>query len=256
MSIKQTFRQAKTYVASRTFMQTDPMLVKADDDGLAARFLTVFLSPVPLLRPTEALDEEFAINAFKRLHGLQPAVDDHGALRPIFIHFDEDARQALQDFRGQCRDWEMEASGLMKSHIGKLPGLAVRVSLILAYLDWAAGPNEEPVASIAASHIGRACHYVGERLLGHAFRAYGAAAAPSEVRAARLIARIIQSENLTQISTRDIQRRRLRGIQKATETGPAFSLLEEAGWLALRPSEGPGRPAKLYDVNSMIWNAK
>ena len=61
MSTKQTFRQAKTYVASRTFMQTDPMLVKADDDGLAARFLTVFLSPVPLLRPTEALDEEFTI---------------------------------------------------------------------------------------------------------------------------------------------------------------------------------------------------
>ena len=65
----------------------DTMLVKADDDGLAARFLTVFLSPVPLLRPTEALDEEFAINAFKRLHGLQPAVDDHGALRPIFCPF-------------------------------------------------------------------------------------------------------------------------------------------------------------------------
>ena len=67
---------------------------------------------------------------------------------------------------------------------------------------------------------------------------------------------VLINDRWYQISTRDIQRRRLRGIQKATETGPAFSLLEEAGWLALRPSEGPGRPAKLYDVNSMIWNAQ
>ena len=102
--------------------------VKADDDGLTARFLTVFPEQVPLTRPSGQLDEAFAVDAFRRLHALQAATDEYGAQRPFFIHFDEAAQVALQEFRKQCREWEAFASGLMKSHIGKLPGLAVRVT--------------------------------------------------------------------------------------------------------------------------------
>jgi hypothetical protein len=36
------------------------------------------------------------------------------------------------------RRWEAEAEGLLLSFVGKLPGMAARLSLVLAFLDWAA----------------------------------------------------------------------------------------------------------------------
>ena len=42
-------------------------------------------------------------------------------------------------FRYNMRGLENEADGLLLSFIGKLPGLAVRLSLILTYLDWLTG---------------------------------------------------------------------------------------------------------------------
>jgi len=68
-----------------------------------------------------------------------------------------------------------ETTGFMKSHVGKLPGLSVRVALVLAVLDWSSSNGTMPLSSISKAHIGRACHYVGEHLRQHAFRAYGAA---------------------------------------------------------------------------------
>jgi len=132
----------------------DTMLARSDDDGLTARFLTVYPNQVPLRRPTAALDEQFAVDAFKRLHSLKPARDEHGAPRPFFVHFEEDARQALHEFQKQCREWEGESSGLMKSHVGKLPGIAVRVSLVLALLDWSLDELTTPVSSITKGHLG------------------------------------------------------------------------------------------------------
>ena len=237
----------------------DSMLVKSDDDGLTARFLTVYPAQVPLQRPTVSLDEQFAVDSFKRLHSLQPATDEHGASRPFFVHLDEDAQVALHDFRNQCREWEGDASGLMKSHIGKLPGLAVRVALVLAHLDWAIDPSAEPVTSLNVAHIGRACHYVGEHLRNHAHRAYGVASIPVEIRNARRIAEIIQAENLTQIGTREIQRRELSGLQTAKSIFSAISVLVDADWVApMDPQTGitGGRPRKLFAVNPKVARAK
>ena len=234
----------------------DSMLVHSDDDGLTARFLTVFPDPVPLAKPTQQLDEGFAVDAFKRLHSLQPATDEHGAQRPFYIHFDDDAQNALQTFREQCREWEKDASGLMKSHIGKLPGMSVRVALVLAFLDWATDSNNEHVSCVTQSHIGRACHYVGEHLRGHAHRAYGAASVPAEIKGARKIAEIIAEDRLTQISSREIQRRRLKGLQTSKEITPAIAILIDADWVKLCPSSGSGRPQKIYDVNPKLGGRK
>jgi len=153
----------------------DSLLIKSDDDGLTARFLTVFPDQIPLKRPSGSIDEEFLVEALKRMHRLEPAIDEHGAQRPFFLHLDEDAQTALHDFRIECRAWEAETTGFMKSHVGKLPGLSVRVALVLAVLDWSTSDGTMPLSSISKAHIGRACHYVGEHLRQHAFRAYGAA---------------------------------------------------------------------------------
>ena len=172
------------------------------------------------------------------------------------MHLNEDAKEALQQFRVQCRDWEGEASGLMKGHIGKLPGLAVRVALVLAFLDWSIDANTEDVTEITASVLGRACHYVGEHLRGHAHRAYGTAAVCPEISAARKIAGIIKSEKLTRISNREIQRRGLSGLQTAKQITLAMSILCDADWIAPVQSTGSGRPKKEFAVNPKVEAAK
>ncbi len=234
----------------------DSLLVHSDDDGLLARFMVVFPEPAPLQRPTMTLDETKVRDAMERLRALEPVTDEHGCKRPLFLHLQEPAKDALQEFRIQCMAWEAEASGLMKSHIGKMPGLSVRVATVLALLDCAAGQGDY-VADISAGHMGRACHYVGEHLRQHAYRAYGAASQPPEIRAASRIAEIIQSEGLRQIGTREIQRRGLVGIQTAREIGPAFKVLEGAAWISpIQQAEGPGRPTKIYAVNPRLEGFK
>ncbi|MDF0603919.1 DUF3987 domain-containing protein, partial [Psychromarinibacter sp. C21-152] len=60
----------------------ESLLVKADDDGLLARFLTVYPEPLPPVRPTVLLDSETPTAALKRLRSLFPAVDETGHKRP------------------------------------------------------------------------------------------------------------------------------------------------------------------------------
>ncbi len=233
----------------------DSLLLNSDDDGLLARFLTVYPAQVPLRRPTSTLDAGIAQQAMERLRALEPSIDEKGEQRPFFLHLNPQAQDALQAFREQCREWESDAAGLMKSHIGKMPGMAVRVATVLALLDYAidAAPA---ISTIGADHLGRACHFVGEYLRKHAQRAYGAASMPAEVRAASRMGEIIMAEGLRQISTREIQRRGLVGLQSAKETGPAFVVLRDAGWIAPINQSGPGRPAKLFAVNPRLEGVK
>ncbi len=136
-----------------------------------------------------------------------------------------------------------------------MPGIAVRVATVLALLDYAidAAPA---ISTIGADHLGRACHFVGEYLRKHAQRAYGAASMPAEVRAASRMGEIIMAEGLRQISTREIQRRGLVGLQSAKEIGPAVSVLRHAGWIAPIKQSGLGRSAKLFAVNPRLEDVK
>lgn len=90
----------------------------------------------------------------------------------------------------------------------------------------------------------------------HAHRAYGAASMPPEVLAASRIGEIIRADHLRQISTREIQRRGLAGLQSAKEIGPAFAVLLDAGWIAPIQQSGNGRPAKVYAVNPRLEGMK
>lgn len=231
----------------------ESLLVKTDDDGLLARFVTVFPDPVPLSRPQGRIDEAGLQAALERLRGLSPAYDEHHAPRPFFIPFTDEAADDLQEFREQCREWEKGASGLFKSHIGKLPGMAVRVACVLAHLDWAAHPGSAFPDLITPPHIGRACHLVGEHLRAHAFRAYGTDTAPQEIRNARRIARIIQQEKPRRLNIRDIAHRELAGLQKAKDVETALGILEQGDWLRRETEATPGRPRVFYIVNPNLW---
>lgn len=234
----------------------DSLLVKTDDDGLLARFLTVYPAPVPLARPKARLDEARLVDGLKRLRSLHPAKDEAGHMRPFLVYLTDCAGDALQGFRQQCRVWEGEAEGVFKGHVGKLPGLVVRVACVLAHLDYAASPDATMPSEISRNHIGRACHLVGEHYRLHAFRAYGAVTPPKEVLAARKLAEIIHRESPHVISVREIQRRGLSGLERAQQVQAAIAELQEADWLRASQVETGGRPKRQYTVNPKIWGPK
>lgn len=234
------------------------LLFKSDDDGLLARLLPFWPEAAPIMRPTQGSDDAFLQSAFERLLALKMPGDEGGTKRPWFVQFSEDARCLLDDFRQTARGWEAEAEGLLLSFTGKLPGLAVRLSLILAYLDWAGGAAESP-SEITQDHFRRAAHFVEAYVLPMARRAYADASTPKPERAALRLASIIQDQGLRSFSTRDVLRLQRNGLGTKTDLDPALILLEEAQIIRNLP-EAPnpqgGRPPRRYGVNPALWVTK
>jgi len=230
------------------------MLIKSDDDGLLARFLPIWPHPAPIRRPREDVDDGFFDRALARLLSLQMACDECHEQRPWLIPFAEGARGLLDDFRQAARDWEAGAEGLHLSFIGKLPGLAVRLSLVLAYLDWAAGDDPEP-HEITIEHFGRAAHLVEAYALPMARRAYADASLPKSERAARRLLALIREQDWQRFTSREVLCLDRTGLATAATLDPALAALEEADVIRAVVGEASpkgGRPARIYAVNPAI----
>lgn len=230
------------------------LLFKSDDDGLLARFLPVWPDPVPIRRPRAGLDHGLLDRALKRLLSLNMLTDEQDVTRPWIMPFSEDARDLLDAFRQAVRGWEREADGLMLSFTGKLPGLAVRTALVLAYLDWAAEGGPEP-HEITVAHIGRAAHFIEAYVLPMAKRAYADASLSKSERAAHRLVALIREQSWARFSSREVLRLGRAGLSSAAELNPALTALEEAE--ILRQVPGPavaqsGRPPRLYMVNPAV----
>lgn len=230
------------------------LLMKADDDGLLARFMPIWPNAAPVKRPDAEFDERFIEGAIATLASLEMTPDDQGILRPWFVHFSEDARDLLDQFRQDVRTWEESAEGLLLSFIGKLPGLSVRLSLVLAMMEFASGEASEP-REITVSHYGRAAHFIEGYLLPMARRSYVDASASAPEKAARALVELILENGWSQFTTREVLRSGRSGLASSAQLTPAVRLLEEAD--ILRPASATssaqgGRPSKSMLVNPAI----
>jgi len=230
------------------------LLFKSDDDGLLARFLPIWPEPAPLRRPQAWADEALMEGALTRLLTLDLVTDEAGETRPWFIHFTDDARGLMDDFRLAARGWEAGAEGLMLSFVGKLPGMAARLALVLGFLDWAAEGADEPHV-ITVQHFGRAAHLVEAYFLPMARRAYSDAAMPKADRAARRLVAIIREHGWQRFASRDVLRLDRAGLGSKAQLDPALALLTDGD--CIRPIDPPvnpqgGRPQRLFLVNPAL----
>lgn len=230
------------------------LLFKADDDGLLARFLPIWPNPAPVKRPMVWGDETLIEGALGRLLTLELMTDEAGETRPWFMHFSEDARDLMDDLRLAVRGWEGESDGLMLSFLGKLPGLTARLSLVLAYLDWAGDGGSEP-REITVQHFGRAAHLVEAYFLPMARRAYADASVPKAERAARRLVAVIREQGWHRFTSRDVLRLERAGLRTTVDLTPALAALEEGE--CIRAIENPpnpqgGRPSRLFSVNPAL----
>ena len=230
------------------------LLFKADDDGLLARFVPIWPDPPPLRRPEAWTDESAMERILSRLLALRPVEEALGQSRPVVVAFNDQAAAAMQDFRQAVREHEAGTEGLLLSFLGKLPGLAARLSLVLAHLEWASEGGDEP-REITPRHFCLAAHLVEAFFLPMARRAYSEAAVSSADRGARHLVAIIREEGWSRFSSRDVLRLNRHGLSNARELNGVLAVLEDGDCIRLVPSTpGPrgGRPPRLFDVNPAL----
>jgi Protein of unknown function (DUF3987)/Primase C terminal 2 (PriCT-2) len=223
-----------------------------DDDGLLARFMPIWPDPAPITRPRVGVNDAFAEIAFERLLSL-PMMQDDGDKRPALLPFDDAAQGILHTWRLQCRDWEGEVEGLLLSYLGKLPGVAVRLSAVLALLDWAEAPGNPRPERIGAAHLTRACHFIEAYVLPMARRAYADASVPAAEQGARRVLDLVLREHLESVNVREIQRRKLTGLREAAAIKAALGVLVEADVLREEQAPTAGRTATRWRVNPRLW---
>ena len=131
------------------------MILSGDDDGLAARFVLLWPEPVALRRPRATPDPGRLAEALARLRAPRARRLEGGEREPVSVRFDEAAAEALHRFRLEVREIEQGASGLFLSHVGKWPGLAARLALVLELLWWAGGERPAPGGPSLGEPAGR-----------------------------------------------------------------------------------------------------
>ncbi len=175
---------------------------------------------------------------------------------PLNVRLSGEAADLFQEWRLANHHDDIDAFGMYASHIGKLPGLTLRLALVLEYLKWSETERPEP-ETIGTEAIGYAAHLVDEYFKPMALRVYGDAALPeAEHHAARIARRIIKNRP-TIVNAREIRREwRIPGLSASAKITDALDVLADADILRPAPSrqgDTPGRSRSDFDVNPRLW---
>ena len=224
------------------------------DDGLMARIAWAWPDPKSFRISGTAPNASFAINALDKLRALELTPGSGGQpAMPVYVPLEDSAVSMLEAFGRDMQAKQQSAGGLMCSAYGKARGLALRLSLVLGFLDWAAG-YDAPPSKITKAALSRACDLVADYFLPMAERVYGDAAAPAAERNATTLARWIMKERPSEVHVRRLQREvRLPGLLDAKAIHAAAGGLVDAEWLQ-KPEAGDfqARARAAYPVNPAI----
>ena len=241
------------------------LLLEGDDDGLTARFLFSWPDRVEFERPSGQPDREIALNALRRLRDLD-MVGDEGNETFKTVMFNPAAANLFAKWRTQYPQGEKDLSGKPLSWRGKLPGVVLRLSLVLTYLRWAIDPKgaKESPGDIPMTRVSDAIKLVEEYFIPMANRVFGDAQLPEPERNAKALARKIKErktgtkiDGQVVVNSREIQQQHINGM-KADAVHEALTELIAAGWLRPIKSErsGPGRRREDFTVNPQVFSAK
>lgn len=225
------------------------------DDGLPARFLWIWPDRPAWCRPCSSANLGAFEAAIRRLEQLAWGVDEDGRDVAVTLSLDPDAADVFAGIQQFHRKEGDEAFGLLKSFIGKLDGIALRLSLTVELARWAYEGGEEP-RSIRRETV----EAVGDFLEGYAIpmaaRVYGDAALPPVERNAAMLARHITRHKLDRFNARSLRRESgLPGLRDAEAMRLAIEALVEADWLkpdGNRQGQTPGRQSSDYLVNPAV----
>ncbi len=230
------------------------------DDGLLARMIWAWPEPRPFRLSRTAPNVQFAIEALDKLRLLEltPATPDTPAA-PVYMPLVDSAVPMIETFARDMQTAQQSAGGLLRSAYGKARGLALRLSLNLELLRWAASPGyEPPPTTISEAALAAACDLVADYFMPMAARVYGDAASTAAERNAVTLAKWIMSNRPPEVHVRRLQREvRLPGLGTAEAIHAAAKVLVDADWLREPPAQKgfQTRPKAAYPVNPALLGA-
>jgi hypothetical protein len=227
------------------------LLLAGDDDGLVARFIWSWPDRILPQRPARHVPDG-ASAMLARLDTLQIPENCDRTVIPLSA----DAAAAVQAYRTETARLEASASGLYLSWLGKLPGMAVRLAVILEHLDWCAGSDAVvPPVEVSERATVAAISFLAAYAVPMAQRCFGEASWPQADRDARALARwlLVQSPVPETIIVREVRLHHAPLGRDAARYDAAVRELVAAGWLREAPRRGgAGRPAKQWAVNPRL----
>lgn len=236
------------------------MLLAGDDDGLVARFLFCWPESQRPIRPRRAPDNVAALDRLRWLLTLSPQELDGRSKAPAVLPLEPAAADRLHAFRLEIASMESAAAGLFLSWLGKLPGLAVRLALVLELLWWCSttmGMDQPETVSDAA--VQSAVELITGYCIPMASRTFGEAALPLSDRDAVVLARwlLAQEQLPNMVNARDLRHADALPTREAERFDAALGELTLAGWVRPAPrAPGPGRGRKDFLVNPALAEAR
>ena len=218
------------------------VLLRGDDDGLAARFLYYWPAPVQEVspRPDSSPPPFDLADRLARLREL-PMLPGDG---PVILPFTESALEFFAEARAEAKRLETEVSGLLVSWVGKMPGMVVRLAAILEHLAWLDAPAGTPSPeAIGPKAVSRAMAFMLDYAYPMARRSFGEAALPEAERDGQILARWLlrQSPVPEMVNARDIRRMAGGpGIKDAKRLRAALDELADMGFVRPVPEIGGG----------------
>ncbi|MCH8172266.1 MAG: DUF3987 domain-containing protein [Proteobacteria bacterium] len=230
------------------------LLLKGDNDGLAARFLFIWPESIPFKRPNIVHENNWAEAAMKKLSRLRLAQSENGE-KPQIIFFDTIAAKTFEEWARENQKDCDSAYGVYQGFLGKLRGIAARLSLILEYLKWVAGNDPIPPKTISGETVGDVLDFINDYLMPMAQKVFAEAALPIEQYRATALAKYIFKNNVKFFNAREWMRERVCGLSTKDRIYPPLKLLEEAGWIVrdgARKGPTTGCMTSDYRVNPRI----
>jgi hypothetical protein len=230
------------------------IVLAGDDDGLAARFMWTWPRTVPYKRPHRLSDTILWPSILRRLVSLPFTKDINGEDCAVTIPLDDEAADIFEAWRKINGTSAHDGGPLFKSFLGKLPGMVLRLALVLELMEWAERGGAEP-DTICSVVLMRARDFVEGYLKPMAMRVFGDAALPVVERNAATLARYIIRTKARMINLRTVQRARLPGLTTAELVNDAAEVLTDALWLfpaGTRAGDTPGRKSRDFTINPLV----
>jgi len=233
-----------------------------DADGLYARMLFAW----PIEPPYQALTDDIAEvepqfeNALVRLIDLSAEQD--GQLLMTSVPLSREARRRFEQFRQFAHHEKQALDGREREWLPKATTHVLRLSGVLAYLDWAMRTAGQPVLAqepnaVEARFVDAAIRLVRDYFWPHARAALRQIGLSERHANARRLLRWIIKHGKTEISREAARRDALAQSLDAEQTQALLEELERAGWLrrvGTPISRKGGRPRSRWLVNPALFS--
>jgi hypothetical protein len=238
------------------------------DDGLGERFLAIWPELAPEFVdfdrfPDKAKRDDFDLVA-KKLYVADWSrllITDEYSSVP-YCRVDHEAHALFSAWRTRTvqstRGAHPQHEHRFGRRVGKYPGLAARLALVLHLFESAAVEHARDarhlLATVEADTIARVTTLMDDYVLPMEQRVYQAYALPPEAENARRIARLIMDKHPETLTAREIRRHGWANMDEPQAVAAALEWLCSRGWLReAEPWHRVGRPSDLFVVNPRLF---